>query len=182
MDEQLTAAHMRALHRLHARLYAQGSPAPGDDLTGGGAHEALVLDGPGPDPLLEALTTATAQREAADALTRLLIAYAREAAPRTYPLATLAEATGMSPSGLRSSYTAEHLALVRAALADLDTVQDRGAREKDDEQDAALASVTSIVQRMSEPIAPGEEGVAGGGFLSEEQLRERLREILRGQH
>ena len=59
-----------------------------------------------PDPLLEALTDARQRREQADREIRLLLAYAREiVSPRPYRLADLAEAAGMSISGVRTAYT-----------------------------------------------------------------------------
>jgi hypothetical protein len=58
------------------------------------------------DPLLAALADAKRRKEQADQQIRLLLAYAREhVQPRPYRLADLAEAAGMSISGVRTAYT-----------------------------------------------------------------------------
>ena len=61
---------------------------------------------PRPDPLLAALIDARERKQRADHDIRLLLAYAREhTQPRPYRLADLAEATGMSISGVRIAYS-----------------------------------------------------------------------------
>jgi hypothetical protein len=58
------------------------------------------------DPLLAALADAAKRKKQADRDLRLLLAYAREhVQPRPYRLADLAEAAGMSISGVRTAYT-----------------------------------------------------------------------------
>ena len=58
------------------------------------------------DPLLVALAEARHRKERADREIRVLLAYARElTAPRPYRLADLANAAGMSISGVRVAYT-----------------------------------------------------------------------------
>jgi hypothetical protein len=58
------------------------------------------------DPLLAALADAAQRKQRADYQIRLLLAYARERMrPRPYRLADLAQATGMSISGIRTAYT-----------------------------------------------------------------------------
>jgi hypothetical protein len=58
------------------------------------------------DPLLAALADAAQRRQRADHDIRLLLAYAREhVQPRPYRLADLADAAGMSLSGIRTAYT-----------------------------------------------------------------------------
>jgi hypothetical protein len=58
------------------------------------------------DPLLAALIDARERRQRANRDIRLLLAYAREhVQPRPYRLADLAEAAGMSISGVRTAYT-----------------------------------------------------------------------------
>ena len=58
------------------------------------------------DPLLAALADAAQRKQRADHDIRLLLAYAREhVQPRPYRLADLAEAAGMSISGVRTAYT-----------------------------------------------------------------------------
>jgi hypothetical protein len=60
----------------------------------------------GGDPLLVALIDARERKQRADRQIRLLLAYAREhVQPRPYRLADLAEAAGMSISGIRTAYT-----------------------------------------------------------------------------
>ena len=57
------------------------------------------------DALLSALRDARQRKEQADRDLRLLLAYAREIiTPRPYRLADVAEAAGMSISGVRSAY------------------------------------------------------------------------------
>jgi hypothetical protein len=58
------------------------------------------------DPLLAALADAAQRKQRADHQIRLLLAYAREhVQPRPYRLADLAQAAGMSLSGIRTAYT-----------------------------------------------------------------------------
>ena len=58
------------------------------------------------DPLLAALADANRRKEQATRQIRLLLAYAREhVQPRPYRLADLADAAGMSISGVRTAYT-----------------------------------------------------------------------------
>jgi hypothetical protein len=58
------------------------------------------------DPLLAALIDARERKQRADRQIRLLLAYAREhVQPRPYRLADLADAAGMSISGVRAAYT-----------------------------------------------------------------------------
>ena len=58
------------------------------------------------DPLLAALADAAQRKQRADHDIRLLLAYAREhVQPRPYRLADLADAAGMSISGVRTAYT-----------------------------------------------------------------------------
>jgi hypothetical protein len=58
------------------------------------------------DPLLAALANAAQRKRRADHDLRLLLAYARELTqPRLYRLADLAEAAGMSLSGVRTAYS-----------------------------------------------------------------------------
>jgi hypothetical protein len=74
-----------------------------------------------PDPLLAALAGARQRRDQADRDRLLLLVYAREiAAPRSYRLADLAEAAGMSISGIRTAYTQDdidHAALLLGGAA-----------------------------------------------------------------
>ena len=58
------------------------------------------------DPLLAALADAAQRKQRADHDLRLLLAYACEhTQPRPYRLADLAQAAGMSLSGIRTAYT-----------------------------------------------------------------------------
>ena len=72
------------------------------------------------DPLLAALADAAQRKQRADHDIRLLLAYAREhVQPRPYRLADLAQAAGMSVSGIRTAYTKadiEQAARLTAAL------------------------------------------------------------------
>jgi hypothetical protein len=58
------------------------------------------------DPLLTALEDAAQRKQQASRDMRLLLAYAREVVtPRPYRLADLAQAAGISISGVRTAYT-----------------------------------------------------------------------------
>lgn len=70
----------------------------------------------GHDPLLTTLAGIRRQRHDLDAATRRLLAYGREfTRPRPYRLADLADAAGMSISGVRTAYDAEEIAQVADA-------------------------------------------------------------------
>jgi hypothetical protein len=70
------------------------------------------------DYILEMLRDARRRRDQADRQIRLLLAFAREhSRPRPYRLADLAEATGMSISGVRTAYTAADIEQVNAVIA-----------------------------------------------------------------
>ena len=78
------------------------------------------------DPLLAALAEARQRKQQADHDLRLLLAYAREiVTPRPYRLADLAQAAGISISGVRTAYDradVEHAAqLVAAAERPIET-------------------------------------------------------------
>jgi hypothetical protein len=65
-------------------------------------------------PVLELLRQARQQRDAADRMIRLLLAYGRECMyPRPYRLSDLAEASGMSISGVRIAYGPTDVAAAR---------------------------------------------------------------------
>jgi hypothetical protein len=67
----------------------------------------------GHDPLLTTLAGIRRQRHDLDAAMRRLLAYGREfTRPRPYKLADLADAAGMSISGVRTAYDAEEIAQV----------------------------------------------------------------------
>lgn len=71
----------------------------------------------GGDPVLEALAHARTEREDARTRLRLLLAYARTVTyPRPYTLAALAEATGMSISGIRTAYTQRDITTIAQRL------------------------------------------------------------------
>ncbi|HLW95925.1 MAG TPA: hypothetical protein VKS25_11155 [Solirubrobacteraceae bacterium] len=70
----------------------------------------------GHDPLLTTLAGLRRQRHELDAAIRRLLAYGREfTRPRAYRLADLADAAGMSISGVRTAYDAEDVEQVAAA-------------------------------------------------------------------
>jgi hypothetical protein len=73
------------------------------------------------DPLLAALADAAQRKQRADHQIRLLLAYAREhTQPRPYRLADLAQAAGMSISGIRTAYAQDdidHAALLLGGAA-----------------------------------------------------------------
>jgi hypothetical protein len=70
------------------------------------------------DVLRAALADARQREEQASYEIRLLVAYAREVVqPRPYRLADLAQAAGMSISGVRTAYSAADVETVTALLA-----------------------------------------------------------------
>ncbi len=72
---------------------------------------------PDPDLILAALCEARQRRDQADTDIRILLAYARELTrPRPYRLCDLADAAGMSISGVRVAYTAHHIDQARRLL------------------------------------------------------------------
>ncbi|WP_432845581.1 hypothetical protein ACQPXB_32725 [Amycolatopsis sp. CA-161197] len=65
------------------------------------------------DPLLSEIFAARREMRAAEERMRTLVAYGREfIKPHPYQLKQMAEATGMSISGTRSSYTVDEVAAV----------------------------------------------------------------------
>jgi hypothetical protein len=72
------------------------------------------------DALLEAIRAVRQRKEKADLDMRLLLAYAREhVKPRPYRLADLAQAAGLSISGVRTAYSQADIDLAaRAVTAD----------------------------------------------------------------
>jgi hypothetical protein len=89
------------------------------------------------DPLLAALEDARQRRCQADREIRLLLAYARECVtPRPYRLADLADAAGMSISGVRTAYTiTDHAEVITATSGTL--------------RDQRTEMVTALVDRAS---------------------------------
>lgn len=70
----------------------------------------------GHDPLLTTLARLRRQRHDLDAAIRRLLAYGREfTRPRPYRLADLADAAGMSISGVRTAYDADEIRQVSQA-------------------------------------------------------------------
>lgn len=77
---------------------------------------AAVVGFYGHDPLLTTLAGLRRQRHDLDAAMRRLLAYGREfTRPRPYRLADLADAAGMSISGVRTAYDADEIAQVAHA-------------------------------------------------------------------
>jgi hypothetical protein len=109
--------------------FEQGSPGGGADVepTSPAAERravvaerlratAAVVGFYGHDPLLTTLAGIRRQRHELDAAMRRLLAYGREfTRPRPYRLADLADAAGMSISGVRTAYDNEDIAQVADA-------------------------------------------------------------------
>jgi hypothetical protein len=77
----------------------------------------LRAAGAGTDPLLTTLALLRRQRLEAEMTIRLLVAYGREfVRPRPYRLLDLADAAGMSISGIRTAYGEEEMDHVADAL------------------------------------------------------------------
>ena len=74
----------------------------------------------GKDPLLAALADARDRKQQIEMDIRLMLAYARElATPRPYRLADLAQAAGMSISGVRTAYTHADVAHAARLTSDI---------------------------------------------------------------
>lgn len=86
------------------------------------------------DPLLSALREARRRRDNAELQIRRLLAYAREFhRPRTYRLTDLADASGLSISGVRTAYDDEEVADVADAI---DALPHRDSRSEPEQSDA----------------------------------------------
>ncbi|WP_436523390.1 hypothetical protein [Actinoplanes sp. HUAS TT8] len=82
-----------------------------------GTFPADIHDPHNAQQLLDYLTELRAQRDVIDCQMRRVVAYAREhVKPRPYPLADLAEASGLSISGVRTFYSPDDTALVAPLL------------------------------------------------------------------
>lgn len=93
-----------------ADLYPDACAATERHRTDDAHHLEAASDGLDTDPLLLALQEARARKAAADAEIRRLLAYGREFhGTRPYRLESLAEASGMTPSGVRTAYNEEEL-------------------------------------------------------------------------
>ncbi|PCG81150.1 hypothetical protein CIB93_36970 [Streptomyces sp. WZ.A104] len=93
-----------------ADLYPDICAAIEDHRTTDAHHLEAASDGLDTDPLYLALEEARARKAAADAEIRRLLAYGREFhGTRPYRLESLAEASGMTPSGIRTAYGEEEL-------------------------------------------------------------------------
>ena len=99
----------------------------------------LAWDEAGADPVLSTLAGLRRKQVEIEATVRALLAYAREYAhPRPYTLVDLAEAAGMSFSGVRTAYHEEEVAEVAAR-----TGLRRPRRPSDRASPAASAKLTS---------------------------------------
>jgi hypothetical protein len=95
------------------------------------------------DALLETLRTVRQRKQRADQDMRLLLAYAREhAKPRPYRLADLAEAAGISISGVRTAYSQADIDLAARAVTA-------------DSQRHIHRAVTALLAREERQAAPG---------------------------
>ncbi|WP_405649619.1 hypothetical protein OG581_52555 [Streptomyces sp. NBC_01386] len=96
-----------------ADLYPDACAATEQHRTDDAHHLEAASDGLDTDPLLLALHEARARKSAADAEIRRLLAYGREFhGNRPYRLESLAQASGMTPSGVRTAYGEEELSQV----------------------------------------------------------------------
>jgi hypothetical protein len=108
----------------------------------------LAWDEDDADPLLTALAEARRARERVDAVIRQLVAYGREfVQPRPYTLADLAEATGMSISGIRTGYDHRDVDTVTEATGA--KAREWRAPESTDTDPAALRELLDDLERRS---------------------------------
>jgi AraC-like DNA-binding protein len=95
------------------------------------------------DALLEAIRAVRQRKEKADRDMRLLLAYAREhVTPRPYRLADLAQAAGLSISGVRTAYSQADIDLAAQAVSA-------------DSQRHIHRAVMALLARGERPTAPG---------------------------
>jgi hypothetical protein len=97
------------------------------------------------DVLLSALRNARYRKEQADRDIRLLLAYAREIiAPRPYRLTDLAEAAGMSISGIRTAYGQDDIEQATQLVSPDDGLPCLDQRHIE----AAVAAMLAVVQHQ----------------------------------
>jgi hypothetical protein len=95
------------------------------------------------DALLEAIRAVRQRKEKADRDMRLLLAYAREhVTPRPYRLVDLAQAAGLSVSGVRTAYSQADIDLAALAVTA-------------DSQRHIQQAVTSLLAHEERQAAPG---------------------------
>jgi hypothetical protein len=100
------------------------------------------------DALLEAIRAVRQRKEKADRDMRLLLAYAREhVTPRPYRLADLADAAGLSISGVRTVYSQADIDLAARAVTA-------------DSQQHIQQAVTSLLAHEERQTAPGRSTAA----------------------
>lgn len=81
------------------------------------SEQSITLDGLAPHDFLRQLAALRDQRDQIDRDIRACLAYAREfTGPRPYTLASLAEAAGLSISGVRTAYTSADCEAVARAV------------------------------------------------------------------
>jgi hypothetical protein len=115
----------------------------------------LGWDEGGIDPLLSALTTARRARERAETQIRHLVAYGREfTIPRPYTLGDLADAAGMSVSGVRTGYDHHDV----DAVAETTGARPREWRVTDPTDDAAIRGLLDDLARrhQGDPARPSQ--------------------------
>jgi hypothetical protein len=107
------------------------------------------------DPLLSALASARRAREHAERQIRHLVAYGREfITPRPYTLGDLAEASGMSVSGVRTGYDHHDV----DAVAEATGARPREWRATDPSDDAAITALLDDLARrhQGDPARPSQ--------------------------
>ena len=107
------------------------------------------------DPLVSALASARRAKEDAERQIRHLVAYGREfVQPRPYTLGDLAEAAGMSVSGVRTGYDHHDV----DAVAEATGARAREWRAPDATDSAVLTDLLSDLARrcQSDPARPGQ--------------------------
>jgi hypothetical protein len=103
------------------------------------------------DALLAALADARQRKEQATRDMRLLLAYAREiTAPRPYRLADLAQAAGMSISGIRVAYTQADVQQVMQLISGTDG---HGYRQHIEAAVTAVLAVRAEQQPIPAPVS-----------------------------
>lgn len=116
------------------------------------------------DPLLGALRHAQARRSEAEQDIRLLLAYGREfVAPRPYTLGDLADAAGMSVSGIRTGYDHHDV----AAVAETTGAKPREWRASDPSDDAPVQEMRNDLDRRHSGGEPGRPTQVYGVLLTD---------------
>ncbi|WP_141704495.1 hypothetical protein [Planobispora rosea] len=119
-----------------------------------GALSSIAAESPADDPLLARLEALAQKKREIDQEVRLILAYAREfIRPGPYKLKLLAEAAGMSISGVRTAYDAQDKIIVSGRIGRSDTKYTVNTSPGDLVRIPA-ATVTKYGEKLPEHLRP----------------------------